>query len=60
VIAHCSCGAVFWADTELPSCPSCDWPALVRSRFETLDEFEQRLGALVLTRAQIRCLPEAA
>jgi hypothetical protein len=60
VIAHCSCGASFWTDTQDPSCPSCDWPALVRSRFEALDEFEKRLGALVQTRAQIRALPEAA
>lgn len=60
MIAHCSCGASFWADQPLPDCPRCDWPALVRSRFESLDEFEKRLAAYVQTRTQIRSLPEVA
>ena len=60
MIAHCSCGTVFWANRPIPPCPSCDWPALVRARFESLEEFEERLDACIQTRAQIRALPEAA
>jgi hypothetical protein len=60
VIAHCSCGTVFWAAPPIPPCPSCAWPALVRARFETLEDFEARLDAFTQTRAQISSLPEAA
>jgi hypothetical protein len=58
VIAHCSCGAVYWAEPPLSACPRCDEPALVRAELETLEEFEERIFAYAQTRAQIRALPE--
>jgi hypothetical protein len=59
VIAHCSCGTVYWAEPPLSSCPRCRAPALVRAQVETLEEFEERILLYVETTAQIRSLPEA-
>ena len=43
MIAHCSCGTVFWAELPFSSCPRCDSPAITRAQFETLEEFEERI-----------------
>jgi hypothetical protein len=51
VIAHCSCGTVFWAESPLSSCPRCGAPAIARAQFETLEEFEERILADAETRA---------
>jgi hypothetical protein len=59
VIAHCSCGTVYWADSPLSSCPRCNAP-VVRAQVETLEEFEERVLIHVDTTAQSRSLPETA
>ncbi len=45
MIAHCTCGTVFWAELPFSSCPRCDAPAIVRAQVETLEEFEERILA---------------
>jgi hypothetical protein len=59
VIAHCSCGTVYWAEPPLSSCPRCAAPALALAEVETLEEFEERILASAETRAQLRSLREA-
>lgn len=58
MIAHCSCGTVYWAEPPFSSCPRCDAPAVVRAQLETLEEFEDRILLYVEMTVQIRSLPE--
>jgi hypothetical protein len=58
MIAHCECGATFWAEPPLTSCPRCDEPIMVRFRDEPVEDYLKRVRVYHVTRAQIRSLPE--
>ena len=59
MIAHCSCGTVYWAEPPSSYCPRCGGLVIVRARVETLEEFEAGIVAYARTTAEIRSLPEA-
>jgi hypothetical protein len=60
MIVNCECGATFWAEPPLTSCPRCDEPKLVRFRDEPVAEFTERASRYYRTLAEIRALPEAS